>query len=49
MNTKEKAEIKAPKVGKEVTQKEYDEIVTAKVKELQEMRRSGGGGGRFGR
>lgn len=50
MNTKEKAEIKAPKVGKEVTQKEYDEIVTAKMKELQEMRGGPGGrGGRFGR
>ena len=50
MNTKEKAEIKAPKVGKEVTQKEYDEIVTEKMKELQEMRGgTGGRGGRFGR
>ncbi|CAM3995812.1 GLPGLI family protein [Flavobacterium antarcticum] len=47
MNTKEKADIKAPKVGKEVTQKGYDEIVAAKMKEMQEM-----GGGRnmhFGR
>lgn len=49
MNAKEKADIKAPKVGKEVTQKEYDEIVTAKMKEMQEMRRSGGGNSRFGR
>lgn len=48
MNTKEKAEIKAPKVGKEVTQKEYDEIVAAKMKEMQEMR-GNGGGMRFGR
>ena len=48
MNAKEKADIKAPKVGKEVTQKEYDEIVTAKMKEMQEMRRSGGNM-RFGR
>lgn len=47
MNTKEKAEIKAPKVGKEVTQKEYDEIVTAKMKEMQEM--GGARGMRFGR
>ena len=47
MNAKEKAEIKAPKVGKEVTQKEYDEIVTAKMKEMQEM--GGGRGMRFGR
>lgn len=49
MNAKEKAEIKAPKVGKVVTQKEYDEIVTAKMKEMEEMRRSGGGNMRFGR
>ena len=48
MNTKEKAEIKAPKVGKVVTQKEYDEIVVEKMKEMQEMRRSGGNM-RFGR
>ncbi len=47
MNTKEKAEIKAPKVGKEVTQKEYDKIVTEKMKEMQEM--GGGRGMRFGR
>ena len=47
MNTKEKAEIKAPKVGKEVTQQQYDEIVTAKMKEMQEM--GGGRGMRFGR
>jgi GLPGLI family protein len=48
LNAKEKAEIKAPKVGKEVTQKEYDAIVTAKMKEMRDM---GGrpGGGRFGR
>lgn len=49
MNTKEKAEIKAPNKGKEVTQKEYDEIVVAKMKEMQDMRRSGNGGMRFGR
>ena len=50
MNAKEKAEIKAPKVGKEVTQKAYDEIVTAKMKEMRDMGgRPGGGGGRFGR
>ena len=49
MNTKEKAEIKAPKVGKVVTQKEYDAIVVEKMKEMQEMRRSGGGNMRFGR
>jgi GLPGLI family protein len=49
LNTKEKAEIKAPSVGKEVTQKEYDEIVAAKMKEVQEMGGRPGGGGRFGR
>jgi GLPGLI family protein len=49
LNTKEKAEIKAPNVGKEVTQKEYDEIVAAKMKEVQEMGGRPGGGGRFGR
>lgn len=47
MNTKEKAEIKAPKVGKQVTQKEYDEIVVAKMKEMQEM--GGARGMRWGR
>lgn len=47
MNTKEKADIKAPKIGKEVTQKEYDEIVAAKMKEMQEM--GGGRNMRFGR
>ncbi len=49
INAKEKAEIKAPNVGKEVTQKEYDEIVAAKMKEMQEMGGRPGGGGRFGR
>ncbi len=49
MNTKEKADIKAPNTGKVVTQKEYDEIVTAKMKEMQDMQRSGNGGMRFGR
>ena len=48
MNTKEKADIKAPNTGKVVTQKEYDEIVVAKMKEMQDMRRSGNGGMRFG-
>lgn len=49
MNTKEKADIKAPNTGKVVTQKEYDEIVTAKMKEMQDMQRNGNGGMRFGR
>ncbi|WP_026704464.1 GLPGLI family protein [Flavobacterium soli] len=48
MNTKEKAEIKAPKNGTVVSQKEYDEIVMKKMEELQQM---GGrpGGIRIGR
>lgn len=51
LNTKEKAEIKAPKNGKQVTQAEYDEIVQKKVQEMQEMYRTQGGRGnqiRFG-
>ena len=47
MNTKEKVEIKAPSKGKEVTQKEYDEIVKNKMEEMREM--YGGKGGRGGR
>jgi GLPGLI family protein len=47
MNTKEKAEIKAPSAGKVVTQKEYDEIFIAKMKEMENM--GGGRGMRFGR
>jgi GLPGLI family protein len=47
MNTKEKVEIKAPSKGKEVTQKEYDEIVKNKMEEMREM--YGGRGGRGGR
>lgn len=43
LNSKEKAEIKAPKNGKVVTQKEYDEIVTKKMEEMSEM--NGGRGG----
>lgn len=45
LNAKEKAEIKAPTKGKEVTQAEYDEIVTKKVQEMQEMYQSQGGRG----
>ena len=44
---KEKVEIKAPSKGKEVTQKEYDEIVKNKMEEMREM--YGGKGGRGGR
>jgi GLPGLI family protein len=43
MNPKEKAEIKAPTKGKEISQKDYDQTVTDKMKELQEM--NGGQGG----
>ncbi|MEK8179437.1 GLPGLI family protein [Flavobacterium buctense] len=43
LNPKEKAEIKAPSNGKEVTQKEYDEIVTKKMEEMSEMNNGRGG------
>lgn len=46
LNIKDKAEIKAPKTGKVVTQKEYDDIVTNKMKEMREMYRGQGGPGR---
>lgn len=46
LNVKEKAEIKAPKTGKVVTQKEYDETVTKKMEEMREMYRGQGGSGR---
>ncbi|RZK00686.1 MAG: GLPGLI family protein [Flavobacterium sp.] len=51
LNAKEKAEIKAPKTGKIVTQKEYDEIVLKKMEELKEMGAGPGGfrGMRMGR
>ncbi|MVO09062.1 GLPGLI family protein [Flavobacterium sp. TP390] len=51
LNSKEKVEIKAPTKGKEVTQKEYDEIVKKKMEEMREMyggQRGGGTGGRRG-
>ncbi|MBP6558439.1 MAG: GLPGLI family protein [Flavobacterium sp.] len=44
LNPKEKAEIKAPSNGKEVSQKEYDEIVVKKMEEMQEMNNGRGGG-----
>lgn len=44
LNVKEKADIKAPKTGKVVTQKEYDETVTKKMEEMREMYRGQGGG-----
>ena len=43
LNPKEKAEIKAPSNGKEVSQKEYDEIVTKKMEEMSEMNNGRGG------
>lgn len=46
LNVKDKVEIKAPKTGKQVTQKEYDEIMVKKMEEMREM--YGGQGGRGG-
>ncbi|MGX7667432.1 GLPGLI family protein [Flavobacterium pedocola] len=43
MNTKDKVEIKAPKNGKVVKQKEYNEIVTKKMEEMREQFQSQGG------
>ena len=45
MNVKEKAEIKQPNNGKVVSQKEYDEIVTKKMKEMMEMNQGQGRNG----
>ena len=44
LNSKDKVEIKAPKNGKVISQKGYDETVTEKMKEMSEM----GGRGGFG-
>ena len=46
MNPKEKAEIKAPNKGKEVTQEEFDKIVKEKMEEMRQ--RWGRGSGRRG-
>jgi hypothetical protein len=46
LNVKEKIEIKAPTGGDKVTQKEYDDIMIKKMKEMSEM--SGGPGSRGG-
>jgi GLPGLI family protein len=43
LNSKDKVEIKAPTNGKEISQKDYDETVTKKMQEMQEM--NGGRGG----
>lgn len=45
INPKEKFEIKEPKKGQEVTQKEYDEISAKKMKEMRENFRNRRGGG----
>ena len=46
LNVKEKIEIKAPTGGDKVTQKEYDDIMVKKMKEMSEM--GGGPGSRGG-
>ena len=46
LNVKEKADIKAPKTGKVVSQKEYDETVKKKMEEMREMYGGQRGGGR---
>ncbi|MCG2609930.1 GLPGLI family protein [Flavobacterium sp. SM15] len=43
MNTKDKVEIKAPKNGKVVKQKEFDETVLKKMEEMREQFQSQGG------
>ncbi len=45
LNPSEKEFISAPSKGKEVTQKEYDDIVDKKTQEMREMFRSQRGGG----
>lgn len=47
MNPEEKEEIEKPEKGDEVTQAEYNEIITKKMQEMREM--YGGRGGRGGR
>jgi GLPGLI family protein len=44
LNPKDKAAIKAPTKGKEVSQKEYDEIVVKKMEEMQQMYQNGPAG-----
>ena len=51
INAKDKVEIKAPTVGKEISQKDYDETVVKKMQELREMNQGQGranGGFRIG-
>lgn len=45
LNPKEKSEIKAPKNGKLISQKEYDETVIKKMEEMMEMSKGQGRGG----
>lgn len=47
INPKEKKEIKAPKKGKEITQKEFEKLLIEKMEELQKMGRRQGGMRRF--
>ncbi len=47
LNAKDKVDIKPSKKGKTVTQKEFDEIVISKRKEMEDMRRNGQGGRNF--
>jgi GLPGLI family protein len=44
LNSKDKVEIKAPTNGKAISQKDYDETVVKKMKEMQEMNQGQGGG-----
>lgn len=43
LNPKERKEIKVPSKGQEVSQAKYDEIVTKKMEEMQQMFQQGGG------
>ena len=45
LNTKEKAEIKAPTKGKKVTQAEFDDLVVKKMEEMRQMYQGQGGPG----
>lgn len=45
LNSKDKVEIKEPNKGKEVSQKEFDETLKAKLEEMREMFQNNRGGG----
>lgn len=47
LNPKDKVEIKASNKGKQVSQKEYDEVVSKKMEEMMEMNQGQGGRGGF--